>query len=268
MRELGSILTDTIWQTILEEIKYYKNLQLELEIDYQKFYLYSLITHSTAIEGSTLTELDTQLLFDDGITAKGKPLIHHLMNNDLKNAYTFAIECAKEKKPVTIDLLREFNAKVLKTTGSIYNVAGGSFDSSKGEFRLCGVKSGYGGTSYMDYKKASAKLNEFCTELQNKMICVESEQDRYKLSFDAHYNLVTIHPWADGNGRTARLVMNYIQFCYGLVPAKVYKEDKADYISALVDSDKNESLQPFRSFMATQLLKMLQEENGKNEIRA
>ena len=46
-------------------------LTLSQSVDYEKYYLYSLITHSTAIEGSTLTELDTQLLFDEGVTAKG-----------------------------------------------------------------------------------------------------------------------------------------------------------------------------------------------------
>ena len=57
--------------------------------------MYSLITHSTAIEGSTLTEIDTQLLFDEGVTAKGKPLIHHLMNEDLRKAYELAKEEAQ-----------------------------------------------------------------------------------------------------------------------------------------------------------------------------
>ena len=39
-------------------------------------------------------------------------------------------------------------------------------------------------------------------------------REQYELSFNAHLNLVTIHPWVDGDGRTARLLMNYIQFCY------------------------------------------------------
>ena len=56
-------------------INRYKELGIDSQIDYEKFYLYSLITHSTAIEGSTVTELENQLLFDEGISAKGKPLI-------------------------------------------------------------------------------------------------------------------------------------------------------------------------------------------------
>ena len=49
--------------------------------------MYSLITHSSAIEVSTLTEIDTQLLFDEGISAKGRSVIEQLMNLDLKAVY-------------------------------------------------------------------------------------------------------------------------------------------------------------------------------------
>lgn len=64
----------------------HKELGISDQIDYEKFYLYSIITHSTAIEGSTVTEVEAQLLFDEGITAKGKPMIEQLMNLDLKAA--------------------------------------------------------------------------------------------------------------------------------------------------------------------------------------
>ena len=53
----------------------YKSLGIAEQIDYDKFYLYSLITHSTAIEGSTVTEIENQLLFDEGISAMTKQTI-------------------------------------------------------------------------------------------------------------------------------------------------------------------------------------------------
>ena len=70
-------------------------------------------------------------------------------------------------------------------------------------------------------------------------------------------NLVTIHPWVDGNGRTARLLMNYIQFCYNLFPTKIFKEDREEYISALRQSQEEETNLPFLGFMAVQLKKSL-----------
>lgn len=60
-----------------------------------------------------------------------------------------------------------------------------------------------------------------------------------------------------GIGRTARLLMNYIQFCYSLFPATVFKEDRADYILSLRQSQDEVSSRPFLDFMAVQLRKSL-----------
>lgn len=73
--------------------------------------------------------------------------------------------------------------------------------------------------------------------------------EQYKLSFDAHLNLVTIHPWVDGNGRMSRLVMNHLQNEFGLTPSKVLKEDKGEYLKSLILSKEKESEVPFREFM-------------------
>lgn len=248
-----------IWQTIEQEQKLYNELKLDDMKDYNKFYIYSIIAHSTAIEGSTLSELDAQLLFDEGITQKGT-IIEHLMNLDLKKAYEYAATEAQKKTPVTPDLLKAMNALVMKNTGGLCSMPAGMFDSSKGDYRLCGVTAGTGGKSYMDYKKVPDRINMLCTELNNRLN-TNDLKDKYNLSFDSHFNLVTIHPWLDGNGRTSRLLMNYIQFYYGLVPVKVYKEDKGEYIKALELSREEESNTPFREFMAKQYLKTLKEES-------
>lgn len=60
--------------------------------------------------------------------------------------------------------------------------------------------------------------------------------NRYVDSFEAHFRLVTIHPWMDGNGRTTRLLMNMVQRQLGLIPSIVTKESKGEYIQALIDS--------------------------------
>ena len=64
-------MEQSVWQDIEQLYQKFQKLGISEAVDYDKYYLYSLITHSTAIEGSTLTELDTQLLFDEGVTAKG-----------------------------------------------------------------------------------------------------------------------------------------------------------------------------------------------------
>ena len=74
------------------------------------------------------------------------------------------------------------------------------------------------------------------------------------MSFDAHYNLVTIHPWADGNGRMARLMMNWLQFEYGLVPSRIFSGDKEEYIKALVSTRESGDLSIFRRFMSDTMI--------------
>ena len=84
-----------------------------------------------------------------------------------------------------------------------------------------------------------------------------SMQELYEMSFDAHFNLVTIHPWADGNGRMARLMMNWLQFEYGLIPSRIFADDKEEYIKALVETRESEDLDIFRSFMTDMMIRHL-----------
>ena len=70
---------------LIETIDRYVASGIGQQVDYEKFYLYSLITHSTAIEGSTVTEVENQLLFDEGIAAKGRSLVEQMMNVDCVN---------------------------------------------------------------------------------------------------------------------------------------------------------------------------------------
>lgn len=240
----------------------YRKLGIDNQIDYYKFYLYSLITHSTAIEGSTITELENQIMFDHGISLKGKSIEEQSMNLDLKVAYEKAIEFAKHHKPFSIEMLIMLSALVMKNTGKEYKTALGDFSSARGELRLLNVTAGVGGRSYMNYSKVPAKLAEFCEQLNASRAKASqmSIDELYSLTFDAHYQLVTIHPWADGNGRMARLVMNMLQFEFGLIPTKILSKDKEEYIKALVATREDEDLNIFRTFMTTMM-----EQNLLNE---
>lgn len=281
-------MKEKLKKQFLDTLKEYYSLGIADQIDYEKFYLYSIITHSTAIEGSTVTEIENQLLFDEGITAKGRSLQEQMMNLDLKAAYERSMQLASQHTDFSIDILKEMSAIVMKNTGASYNTAQGTFDASKGELRLVGVTAGIGGRSYMNYQKVPTKLSELCqqlnqrrSELRAKSVSTRTSvgehqandnkyrqtsfQDtdiieQYLLSFDAHYQLVTIHPWVDGNGRMARLVMNHLQYEFGLVPVKIIKEDKAEYIQALIDAREQESLEPFREFMMEEHIRNITKE--------
>ena len=250
-------------QEFLDILEEHKRLGFQEQIDYEKFYLYSIVTHSTAIEGSTMTEVENQLLFDEGITAKGKNIIEQNMNLDLKDAYEQSMELAKEHTPLSIDMLKQLSSIVMRRTGATYNTLAGTFDSSKGDLRLVNVTAGQGGKSYMNYLKVPQKLIEFCEEMNERREQLLKEPDvyeQYRLSFDAHLKLVTIHPWVDGNGRMSRLIMNHLQKEFGLMANKVLKEDKGEYINALVKSREDDSSIPFQDFMFKEHAKNLQQE--------
>ena len=240
----------------------YEELGITEQIDYEKFYLYSIISHSTAIEGSTVTEIETQLLFDEGITAKGKPMIEQLMNLDLKSAYDYGRVWIKRHEDITTESLIALAAKVMARTGGEYNALGGSFDASKGELRKLNVTAGAGGRSYMNWMKVPMKLKTFCNELNKRRKTIDANDKTavYELSFWAHYELVTIHPWADGNGRTSRLLMNLLQMEYDVLPTKVAKEDKAEYIQALMDARDAEDTDIFIECMANLHCRHLQQD--------
>lgn len=250
-------------QQLLDALNEYQSLGIAEQIDYKKFYLYSIITHSTAIEGSTVTEIENQLLFDEGIAAKGRSMQEQLMNLDLKAAYEHSMQLAEQHKDFSVEMLKTLSALVMKNTGSAYNTVQGSFDASKGDLRLVSVTAGIGGRSYMDYRKVPEKLQEFCLQLNEMRRQLVNSNDliaKYLLTFDAHYQLVTIHPWVDGNGRMSRLVMNHLQYEFGLVPVKINKADKAEYIQSLVDSREQESTELFRRFMLEQHTRNIRKE--------
>ena len=105
------MITEDRLITLLSE---FHKLGIEEQIDYKKFYLYSLITHSTAIEGSTVTEVENQLLFDEGISAKGRSMSEQLMNLDLKAAYEQAMKYASNGMDISIATLKNLASIVMK----------------------------------------------------------------------------------------------------------------------------------------------------------
>lgn len=236
---------------LLQLLQQHNKLGISNQIDYDKFYLYSIITHSTAIEGSTVTEVETQLLFDEGITAKGKRMMEQLMNLDLKSAYEYGRTWIQSHSDITVDTLITLASKVMARTGSEYYSLSGNFDASKGELRTLNVTAGASGQSYMNWMKVPQKLEAFCNDLNSRRTALDASDIAaiYELSFWAHYELVTIHPWADGNGRTCRLLMNLLQMEFNVLQTKVLKEDKGEYIQALIDTRENEDIEIFLNYM-------------------
>ena len=87
------------------------------------------------------------------------------------------------------------------------------------------------------------------------------------MSADLHYNFVNIHPFGDGNGRTARLLMNYIQLYHKEPLIKIFTEDRAEYIDALNETENKEDLDIFRNFICLQQIKFYESELEKFKQR-
>jgi len=238
----------------------YIELDLRNVIDYEKFCMISIVWHSTKIEGCSLTETDTKILLENDITAAGKPLKDHLMITDHFAAFEFIKEQAKQKRKLSVEFIREIGAMVMKSTGSYTNTISGSFDTSKGDLRLAQV---YVDKKYFpDFKKVQSLLEQMCVSINERIDKVKDE-NILKLAADIHYNFVNIHPFGDGNGRTARLLMNYIQLYHNTPLIKIFTEDRAAYIDALNETESNEDLEIFRTFIAKQEIKFLRTEIEK-----
>lgn len=223
--------------------------------------------HSTAIEGSSLTEEESRLLIIDGITAKGKPLYDHNMVKDHFDALQFILKEAVKKRTVTPAFIQEIAAYTMRSTGSIIRSSAGDYDSSKGDWRKSSVH--VGSRYFVSYQKVEREVIRLCEAITQRINIVKTPDEIYRLAFDAHFYLVSIHPFADGNGRTSRLLMNYILAYHNQPLAIIFKEDKLEYYQALeasrIEDEEDLNLQPIRNFMFDQQIKHLSLEIDKFE---
>lgn len=242
--------------TLLETIQEYKNIGIAKIIDYEKFNNYTITAHSTQIEGSTLTLDDATLLLNEGLTPKGKPFIHSQMVTDHHKALLFIKEEVSKKRTINAQFIQEINAHIMHSTGTSYNTVLGTIDSSKGEYRKGSV---YAGQRYfVNYQKVPGLIDKLCTTINTQLERKLSDDDKINLSFYTHFELVSIHPFYDGNGRASRLIMNYLQELFGFPMSVVFKEDKLDYIQSLEKTREENNIQYFYDFMRNQYQKFLQ----------
>lgn len=249
--------------TLEQLLDEFNELHIRDAVNYELMNEIFISHHSTAIEGSSLTEEESRLLIVDGITAKGKPLSDHNMVKDYYDALQFIVSSAREKRRITPEFIQQISAHVMHGTGGVINAPAGSYDSSKGEWRKSAVH--VGERYFTSYNKVEREIKKLCEELNDRIGQVSIPRKIYQLAFDAHFYLVSIHPFADGNGRVSRLLMNYILAYHDLPLATIFVEDKSEYYKALEDSRKEENtdLSPIRAFLFAQQEKHLSGEIEK-----
>jgi Fic family protein len=184
----------------------------------EHYYDIELTYTSNAIEGNTLSAVETTLVIEKGITVSGKPLKDHLEALDHYDAIRYARELAQHETPVTEGDVRNLHRLVMQRSAP--EIAGRYADLP----RI--VRTETGRHTFPSPAEVPSLMGDFAAWLA-------PAPDTPKTAFDAHRRLVDIHPFNDGNGRTARLLMNLILIRGGYPPIAVRPEDRLEYIRSL-----------------------------------
>lgn len=190
--------------------------------------------HSNAIEGNTLTLKETRLVLEEGITVSGKPMKDHLEAINHRNALDFLETLIKRKAVEEADILR-LHAIISK---DIEREFAGRY--RQGQVRVAGAS--FTPPNYVKVPGLIKKLILWINENENKIHTIE-------LASLAHHRFVIIHPFFDGNGRTARLLMNLILIRRGYPPTIVPVTERRRYFNALEKADAGDPA-PFANLTA------------------
>jgi len=191
-------------------------------------------THnSTAIEGNTLTLLETKVVLEDGLSVGGKKLreIYEIINHN--KAYQHVKSCITQGLPLEESTVKDIHAiltEIIMTGGIYRNI----------EVYISGAAHAPPVPSQM-YRQ----IKDFYVDLADK-----DTINVVELAAWTHAEFVRIHPFADGNGRTSRLIMNYQLMAYGFLPVSIAKESRLDYFSALEAYAVHRDLKPFADMIA------------------
>lgn len=185
---------------------------------------------SNAIEGNTLTAAETMLVVEKGITISGKPLKDHLEALDHYDALAHVRALARESAPFTEMDVRNLHRLVMQRSDP--SIAG----QYANQQRLTPTDAGH--HIYPSPAEVPALMGDFAQWLSRTPATPET-------AFDAHRRLVEIHPFNDGNGRTARLLMNLILLRGGYPAVPLRPQDRPAYISALQDAQAGHGIAAF-----------------------
>lgn len=189
--------------------------------------------HSTAIEGNTLSLMETKLLLEDKLSVGGKNLreIYEVVNHN--KAFAYVRSCIAAEKPLDEKIVKDIHNILMDNimVGGIYRNV---------DVYISGAQHTPPTPNEM-YRQ----IKDFYADLPNKNVLHPIE-----LAAWTHAEFVKIHPFVDGNGRTSRLIMNYQLIANGYLPVSVDKENRLDYFERLESYAVNGDIQPFTEFIA------------------
>ncbi|MEX2381051.1 MAG: Fic family protein [Opitutales bacterium] len=203
------------------------------------------IYESNAIEGNTLTLPETELVLRKGITVSGKPLKDHLEATNHLKAFRFLKGLVEKKEAFSERVLLELHALILR----------GIEDEWAGRYRNVPVR--IGGSRHVPPNPM--KVPELMTDLFEWYVGAACSEHPVHVASDLHLRISQIHPFIDGNGRVARLVMNLHLMSHGYPLTIIHSEQnqRVEYYNVLSESDKSSSVEPFRRFIEERVIESL-----------
>ncbi|MFZ5376355.1 MAG: Fic family protein [Patescibacteria group bacterium] len=176
---------------------------------------------SNALEGNTLTRAETALVIENGLTTAGKTIREHLEAINHAQAFEFiknkVDQSTQEHKNLDEDDILKAHRLILQKID----------DQNAGRYRNVPVR--ISGSRVV--MPNAAKIPDLMSELVADF--GKSKQHVVTQAVDFHLRLVSIHPFLDGNGRVARLMMNFWLMMYGYPPLIVSKEVRRQYLSSI-----------------------------------
>lgn len=216
--------------------------------------------HSNAIEGNSLTYGETRALLMHGVTAKGKPLKDHLDIRGHREALDYLERVVREEEPLSLASVREMHKVLL---GDPYDSWAETPDGQRvrrmitpGQFKTepNHVVTATGEIHYYARPEEVPSLMQDLVDWARETMEKAEAGDVHPIPFaaDLHHCFAAIHPFDDGNGRMARLLMNLVLMRTGYVPAVIRQDRRPAYYGALAEADVGD-LGPLVRFVAEEL---------------
>ncbi len=224
--------------TVIEEKKKrldgFRPFSVDLVTNLREWFKIELTYTSNAIEGNTLSRAETALVVEKGITVDGKTLQEQLEAVNHAQAFDWVMQKVNTtKQDITETTVLDLHQLILQKI----------VDNQAGRYRTVPVRIAGSTVVMPNAMKVPELMSKYISWLQ------ENTDTPLMVAADAHFKLVSIHPFVDGNGRTARLLMNLLLMQAGYPPAIIRKEERKHYIASIEKAQLGGSLTDYYALM-------------------
>jgi Fic family protein len=225
------------YDALTKKREYYQThkhlLPREVAAKYDAAFRIEFTHNSTAIEGNTLSLMETKLLLEDKVSVGGKELreIYEITNH--AKAYDFMMRCVAERRPLDENTVKDIHQMLME------NIQPG------GIYRNVNIRITGAGFQPPSPSEMYMQIKNFYADFPYKAVIHAIDRAAW-----VHAEFVRIHPFTDGNGRTSRMIMNYQLMSDGWLPVSIPKKDRLDYYNVLETYAVTGDIEPFAAFVA------------------